>query len=73
MSFVFICLQYIMKRTLKVDKLIEIFTYIDQKKLVKPAKQNSWKGPAYDTLHTPLDHIYDIFWNYEKIQAYIVQ
>lgn len=41
MSFVFICLQYIMKRTLKVDKSIEIFTYIDQKKLVKPAKQNS--------------------------------
>lgn len=31
MSFVFICLQYIMKRTLKVDKSIEIFTYIDQK------------------------------------------
>lgn len=49
-----------MKRTSKVDKSIEI-SHILVKKIVKPAKQNSGKYAACDTLHTPLAHVYDIF------------
>lgn len=47
---------------------IKMFTYIYNNKNVWPVKQISWKGPAYVTLHTPLAHEYDIFWNEEKVR-----